>query len=159
MYTGNLDLHSRPSGSTASRWAIIERIYMSNKHQFIFPKIPKYWENFVISILLHLLLPLLPLFFELIQNHYIGEKSLVLAASMYTITIGITSRSRIMFAITIISSVAFAFLYGIAVGNIIPTNYGIYAIIGILFTFVIHCCERYNRHVIDRSPFLQFVQD
>jgi hypothetical protein len=123
------------------------------------PGIPNYWENFWVSILLHLLLPLFPLAIELIQNGIISKNSLVLAASMYTISIGVSSRSRLMFAFTIATSVFYAFLYGIVSGQSTTTIAEPASIIGILATFIVHAGERYNRHVVDRAPFWEFMSN
>ncbi len=123
------------------------------------PGLPSYWENFWVSILLHLLLPLFPLAIELIQNGVISKNSLVLAASMYTISIGVSSRSRLMFAFTIAASVFYAFLYGIVSGQSTTTIAEPASLIGILATFIVHSGERYNRHVVDRAPFWEFMSN
>lgn len=123
------------------------------------PGLPVYWENFGISILLHLLLPLLPLLIELLQNGVVGKTSLVLAASMYTISIGVSSRSRLMFAFTVLASIFYASLYGLVSGQSSTTIAEPASIIGILATFVVHAGERYNRHVADRTPFWEFTSN
>ena len=131
----------------------------TNKKKFKLPGIPNYWENFLVSILLHLLLPLFPLAIEYIQHGLISKNSLVLAASMYTISIGVSSRSRLMFAFTIAASVFYAFLYGIVSGQTPTTIAEPSSFIGIFATFIFHAGERYNRHVVDRAPFWEFMSN
>jgi hypothetical protein len=59
------------------------------------PAIPSEWEEYLSCILLHMLLPLLPVGLEAWQTGHIKEDSLSLAASMYAIAIGVSSRSRL----------------------------------------------------------------
>jgi len=131
------------------------------KKRFRIPGLPYYWENFLASILMILLLPLLPLVIEWVRQGVINEASLALSASMYTISIGVTSRSRLIFAIAIFASVFYAFLYGSATD--IASTYPLFlykaAVWGIIFTFILHTLERYNKHVADRTPFWEFMKD
>jgi len=131
------------------------------KQVFRIPSLPFYWENFLVSILLLLLLPLLPLGIEWIINGSINGASLALSASMYTISIGISSKSRLIFALTIFSSVGYALLYGLTPNTTLDYPVIAYRISswGIILTFILHTLERYNRHVADRTPFWEFMKD
>ena len=84
-----------------------------------------------------------------------------LAASMYAISIGVSSRSRFLFAMNVVLSLLFAFLYGSLLGET-PIEHGIIKTaceLGIFLVFLSHAAERYNRHVADRAPFLEFMSN
>jgi len=125
------------------------------------PGLPYYWENYFVSVIFHLLLPLFPLLIELWQLGKIGNRSIILAASMYTISIGASSRSRLMFGITVAVSLLYAFLYGISIsgGSTSPGFAQTFSETGIIFVFITHALERYNRHVVERRPFWKFAID
>ncbi len=124
------------------------------------PGLPDYWENYFLCVLFHMLLPLLPLALELWQTATISEKSMTLAASMYSIGIGVSSRSKLMFGLTVIASLVFAIAYGIASGQQQPlSGSGTSALWSICAFFILHALERYNRHVVDQLPFLEFMID
>ena len=119
--------------------------------------LPDHWQNYILCIILHMFLPLLPITMEYWLNGIISDKTLTLAASMYTITIGISSRNPLFFGSTIVASIVFAFSYGIVVDHQSTLPYiRIISFIGIVTVFIAHLLERYNRHIIDRSPFLPF---
>ncbi len=82
----------------------------------------------------------------------------MLTASMYAIGIGVASRNVLLFVTTIVAGVCYAIAYGSAAqsaqaaGNV---HIGL-AFLGITAVFVFHSLERYNRHVVERGPFLDF---
>ncbi len=133
----------------------------SNLHRcYKIPSLPVYWENYLLSIVLHLLLPLLPIGMECLLTGKVTERSLTLAASMYSISIGVSSKSRLMFGITIMVSLIFAAIFGyVAKVDSSQNAYGPYAVATIVAVFIVHTAERYNRHVVDRAPFFQFMRD
>ena len=124
------------------------------------PSLPKKWENFFLSILLHLLLPLLPLVLELWETQTVSDQTVTLAASMYTITIGLSSRNIALFGLAIPLSIILAVAFGFAAseGKSL-TGSGVIAIAVIMLVFGLHACERYNRHIADSRPFLRFGND
>ena len=121
------------------------------------PGLPDYWENYFLCMLLHMLLPLLPLGLEFWQKATVGEKSLTLAAAMYTIAVGVSSRSRLIFGLTVSASIIYAVAYGVSSAEETLPASGAVAWCGILAAFLLHGLERYNRHVVDRAPFLEFI--
>lgn len=131
------------------------------------PEIPEHWENYLLCILLHMMLPLLPLFLEYWLTNVVSEKSMTLSAAMYTISIGISSKSKFIFGLTIVSSILFAAAFGIVVGKSpeisqlsgggeILSKSTIISLCGIVIVFFLHLLERFNKHIIDRNPFLEF---
>jgi hypothetical protein len=118
------------------------------------PGIPKYWENFGLCILLHMGLPLLPIIFEYSKTSAISLESITIAASMYSIAIGVSSRSKLFFGITLVICIFFAYAFGaISAGSTSSDTFDHLARLSIGFVFLAHGLERYNIHVIDRTPF------
>lgn len=83
---------------------------------------------------------------------------MTLGAAMYSIGIGVSSRRRAQFGLTFVASLVFAVAFGLSAGEQ-PGLPGIQAVAlwGILGVFLLHAIERYNRHVVDRTPFLEFI--
>jgi hypothetical protein len=123
------------------------------------PGLSNSWQNWLLSVLFHMLLPLLPILLELIFTNAISEQSITLAASMYTIEIGVSSRNRAIFGITIILSIIYAAIFGFVAGAHTVEISKSFSFIGILSVFVMHLLERINRHVIEKEPFLEFMKD
>jgi len=104
-------------------------------------------------------LPFLPLLFEMLfsSSNAVSQKSLILFSAMYALSIGLSSNSKLMFGFTIVISIFFSVAFGVVAGggNSIPNSvtYSYFALFGI---FIIHGIERYNRHVIDQTPFWDF---
>jgi len=123
------------------------------------PNLPTYVENYLLCLLFHMLLPLLPIALELWQTKTVTDKSLTLAASMYSIAIGVSSRSRLLFGGSIIISILFAIDFGITTGQhaSLPGTRSV-VIWGICSVFGFHALERYNRHIVDRMPFWEFTK-
>jgi len=69
----------------------------------------------------------------------------MLFSSMYALSIGILSFSKLLFGITIVASLIFSIAYGVVAGgsNPIP-NTEVFAIISLIGIFAIHALERYN---------------
>jgi hypothetical protein len=122
------------------------------------PNLPIYVENYLLCILFHMLLPLLPVGLELWLTNSVTDTSLTLCASMYAIAIGISSRSRLLFGASIVISILYAIDFGLTVGNhsALPGTRK-FVIWGIIAVFFLHALERYNRHVVDRTPFWEFT--
>lgn len=124
------------------------------------PTIPVHWQNFFLSILFRSLMPLLPILLEFIKNGKVNDASVVLSTSMYIITVGITSTDRLMFGLTIIGSIIFAFLYGTLPNTQqVPSFLINISVIVLVFTFILNSLERYNRHCVDRSPIFEFMSN
>lgn len=119
--------------------------------------IPKSWQTFIASIILHILLPLLPLFLEKVFTQSITPKSLTLASSMYTITIGLSSRSEVLLSVGIFTSLLNASFFGfISVSTNSPPESAItLAWVSMFAIGLMHALERINRHVYEREPFLK----
>jgi len=131
-------------------------------------------SQFIACILLHLLLPLIPLLLEYIVTKNVSTQSLTLIAAIYSISIGRTTKNVAQFAISIVISLIFSACYGITVQSLKTTSstavnpeniineyaaLDFFAISVIVIIFIMHSLERYNKHVLDMVPFLNFKKD
>jgi hypothetical protein len=69
-------------------------------------------QSYLTSIVFHLLAPLIPLIIEYIYTGDVLLRSLTMSSSMYAMLIGITSKSQLMFSVSILISVLLASSYG-----------------------------------------------
>jgi hypothetical protein len=122
------------------------------------PGLSDEWQNLILSIIFVMFLPLLPILLEFLQNHSITEKSLTLAAAMYSIEIGISSRSKLIFGISVAASITFSSFFGFAATNNSLAVTHTWAIIGIGAISLMHLFERVNRHIMDKEPFLESLR-
>lgn len=125
--------------------------------------VSKQMDDYFACILLHLVLPLLPIALELLNSGKVSSNTLTLMASFYAISIGLSSYSRTQFAIGIIVCIIFAFIFGmISQGNKLALSLpmiNVFASGTLLAIFIFHAIERYNRHVIDCEPFWIWFDD
>lgn len=121
------------------------------------------YEDFCTSILMHLLLPLMPLVFELNYTGFISERSLTMTASIYAFSIGVSSRSKATLALCILIGLLNAGNYGLTIidldesNGIINTTFNFLKLSSfwlIVLIFGIHTIERFNRHVSEGEEFM-----
>jgi hypothetical protein len=118
------------------------------------------------------MLPLLPLVLERWITGRIQLNSVTLGASMYVIAIGVSSRNMLILGIGLVWGIVLAVLSGVASEaathasspqgvaahlNILDADNSFwwFSVIGVGSMFLLHSCERYNRHVAERAPFLE----
>lgn len=124
---------------------------------FRLPGIPKHVQEYALCILLHLLLPFLPLLIEYGVQGRVEQKTLLLFLAIYPLAIGVTSQSKLMFGVTVVIGLVFSAFFGLASGGIklsdFTSNTAYFCLAAVV---LIHALERYNRHAADREPFLEF---
>jgi hypothetical protein len=127
--------------------------------------LPYYWENFLLCVLMNLILPLVPLAFEWAFTDGLRFSSLLLAASFFVTSLGVSSFSRLYFGLSFLSGLALAAGYGSVASKQLSTSAfdltqrqvrWTYLVLGVM-TFA-HLVERYMRHVQQRKPFLEFFR-
>ena len=119
--------------------------------------LPDHWEHFLSCLLMHVAAPFLPLALEKFFTDSVEDKSLFLFVAMYAMAIGITSSSRLIYSLTLLVGVAFSALYGsVAKGHALPASTSGVAFVVLGAIVLVHCMERFNRHVVDRAPFWEF---
>ena len=115
----------------------------------------KEMQVFGCVLLLQLHLPLVPLFLELWTNLTVEPRNVVLTASIYVISIGLSSRNILQLSAGIFASIIFAATYGIMLNpNSKPWGAGWIAFCAIEVAIVFHSFERYNRHVVEGEPYI-----
>jgi hypothetical protein len=122
-----------------------------------FPEMPGHWQQFALCLLFHLLVPCIPLGIEWVVLGHVENKTLLLFVAVYPLSIGVSSRSSLMFGITVIVGLVYSIFFGLISGNVLlnPNVYkvGAKCLAGLV---LIHAGERYNRHVVDGESFWEF---
>ncbi len=129
--------------------------------------IPDHWQHYLVCLLFHLTLPLLPIGIEYFTTDYLKTSTLTISAAMYAISIGASSKSILEFGGCIVGSIIFAVMFGI---NSATENFASVeklalwngtkssALTFIVLIFALHAIARYNRHVLYRQPFWEFIK-
>lgn len=130
------------------------------------------WENYLLCVVFHLCVPVIPLFFEWSFTGRIREASLLLVVSCYVVALGVSSVSRLYFGVAMVFGMLFAAIYGnevgrqaVAVPGTVPAGEAQGFLVGAsgwavltLAAFAIaHAVERYGRHVVRKKPYLAFL--
>lgn len=115
-------------------------------------------SEFFTCLIMHMLVPLLPLILETwITKGTPSDSTLAITASMYSVSIGLSSRNKASFSLCFFISILFSMAFGFIInstGTLPLVKFC--SIITILLVFVIHSCERYNKHVVECIPFWNF---
>ena len=114
------------------------------------------WQDFLFCIALHLTLPLLPLGLEHWFTGHIETKSVALTAALYAMAIGLSSRNLAFLGLGIVAGFICSAVFGFLSVQPELAHADTFAYAVILMVFVLHAIERFNRHVTDRVPFLEF---
>ena len=124
------------------------------------PGIPKSCQDYLLSILYHLILPLLPLIIEYWITAEVKESSLMLVASLYSVSIGASSRNRLLFGISILIGILFAVAFGVlSSGTAQLPHCKVFGYVCIISIFCIHALERYNMHIIEGLSYWRFYSN
>jgi hypothetical protein len=124
------------------------------------PGPPDHVQQFGVCLLFHLFVPLLPLLAEAAASGGAPSPStLYLAASAYALSIGVSSRNILSWGLFFVLGLMFAFLFGLSKAPAAAEairDASLFPLAGIVLVFLIHCFERYNRHIVDREQFFSF---
>lgn len=108
-------------------------------------------------MLFHLLFPFVPLAVELVVLGRVEQRSLLLFLALYSLSIGMSSRSQLMFGVTIALGMIYAICFGLATaGAELAEPVRVSGHVALILIVLVHVCERYNRHVVDRIHFWEF---
>jgi len=117
--------------------------------------IPEHFDHFCASLVLVIFFPLLPLLLELVFFSAISLTSLFLSAAIYSVSIGVSSGFKTLFAISIAVSFIFSASFGFAIVTpgkipaIVPTS----AYVAIAFIVLTHSVERWEKHFVNKKKF------
>lgn len=116
--------------------------------------LPKRWQNFLSCSIVYLIIPLCPIIFSLIKNNKVSESDILLSAAMYTITIAISSKERMVFWFGFLAGLVLSFAYGNAANPEESIGNGrLFGVISICLFFSLHLLERYYRHILYNEDF------
>lgn len=126
---------------------------MANKIRGLNPD----WNNFILCIMLHFFIPFLPIFLEYLFTKTVSEQNLIIFISIYSLSMGLSSRNVIIGILCFIVSIFFSAFYGFTSGDNQQNFISIWAGLGILALIIIpHLIERYNRHYIEQEIFFKW---
>lgn len=139
--------------------------------------------DFYVSIIVILILPLMPIFLEVVLKNNCLDTTIIITAALYSVTVFTSSKNFAYVIGSILPALLFSALYARLLfqtdaikfgivdasseiagqGHIIsefdkPHHWSIFVggIIAIIFVAVVHGNERYKRHVLDGEVFAQF---
>lgn len=120
---------------------------------------PNHWQQFLTCLGLHFLLPLLPFGWELIADGQVTPGTLTVGGAVYVLALGASSRNMLLFAIALIFALVYMLLDALLTAkNPFAMTYGARAVWWSMAAVVlIHVGERYNRHVMERTPYWEFI--
>lgn len=134
---------------------------------------PGPWQSFSVAFIFLLVFPLLPLGAELLFTGRVTASSLTLVTSTYAISLAMSSRNVVIWAIGFLIGIGFGVIFGwsmgvgdSAIGPVYRLTDGptadpgwlLWAGAGVAIVFVMHVLERFNRHVMDGEPFPEFMR-
>lgn len=121
------------------------------------PSMPDNWQNFLLSIMFHMFLPLLPLIIELWITNNVKGDSIAIVAALYALSIGVSSRNKVLFGVCIVIGVVFSFAYGVSfINQQALSNLVQYSSVSIFSVFLAHAGERWNIHIVDGEKYWNF---
>ena len=111
-------------------------------------------RDWIISTLLNLVMPLLPLTVEHFARDTVSDLSWVLAASMYALSTGIVSRYVVIFIISMLFSLFYTAMFGVLLVREDVGSLNAPTLIAVIF--LINVSVKFWYHVVERQPFTEF---
>lgn len=114
------------------------------------PYYAKHWQEYILCVLFKLALPLLPLILEAWITGTLSVKSLMISAAIYAISIGNSSRNKLLFGISVMVSIVFSVCFGLVVGggdNKLPPYGEQLAMVTIIVVFFTAAIEMYTTYI------------
>ena len=122
-------------------------------------EVPEYWEQFGSCLIFHFIVPLLPFFVEWMGRGKVSPETLTVGAAVYVMAIGASSRSMFLFALSVLLSIVYSVLFGFVISGNTGVTANAPRIVGwsVLLVVLIHLVERIKRHIVQRTPYLEFI--
>lgn len=121
------------------------------------PDLPEEWQHFLLSLLYVSLLPLIPLVLEFWLKGNLSASSLTLATAIYSVTVGASSKNRLLFGVGILLAIVFSSVFGVVMNATTPpkgTEEACFVVLALLTVFNVF--DRWNRHMADHEKFWDF---
>lgn len=122
--------------------------------------LPRHWQQFGVCLIFHFLVPLAPFGVEEFVTGRVGPETLTIGAGVYVLALGASSRNMVLLAVSVGLGLADSLLFGLLVGRI-PDAATWAPTIGwasIVVMVLLHVLERFNRHVVERTPYWEFAR-
>lgn len=113
--------------------------------------------HWLVSVVLNLALPVLPLLVEFAIAGKISSSNLVLAASMYSITTGVVSKNALVFLLSVMISLFYTAMFGHALSvdsASFSSDYNAVWVLG--FMFVTNTLLKFYYHVVELRAYTDF---
>lgn len=132
------------------------------------------WQWFLVALLFLVAFPLFPIGAEALFAQQVHLSSLALVTSTYAISLAMSSRNLLVWALGLIIGMGFAVMFGWAMGvgdDVIGPAWrhppggtsgspGVWSAgLALATTFLLHIFERFFRHVVDGEPFPEFLKE
>jgi len=125
---------------------------------FRLPGVPKHVQEYLLCILFHLLFPYFPFLVEGIVRGSVEDRTLFLFLAVYPLSIGASSRNRLLFGFAVMICLFYSVFFGLVSGKIeLPALISQIGCVCILAAGLLHAGERYNRHVTEEQSFWKFA--
>jgi len=121
------------------------------------PRPSEEWQHFILSLLYVSLLPLLPLGLELWLKGTLTDQSLTLTTAIYSVTVGASSKDRLLFGVGILFAIVFSSAFGVVLKAPTPpdnTRAACFVVLTILTA--LNVTDRWNRHMVENEKFWDF---
>lgn len=121
------------------------------------PDLPEEWQHFLLSLLYVSILPLIPLVLEFWLKGSLTASSLTLTTAIYSVTVGASSKNRLLFGVGILLAFVFSSVFGVVMNASAPpkgTEQACFVVLALLTVFNVF--DRWNRHMVDREKFWDF---
>ena len=116
-------------------------------------------QEYLNCIGFHFALPWVPVLIQLGTTAAVTAVSLDLFGFLYVLGLGVTSRSKGLFGVSIVVAILYLVMYSMAIGAAAAhaqfVDSLVLPLIVLALMIIVHLAERYNRHVVDRAPFLE----
>lgn len=119
-------------------------------------------NHWLVSVLLNLIIPLIPLVIEYSLTQKLSDSTAVLAASMYSVSTGVVSRLGVIVVTSLGISIFYAAIYGALVFiSIKPELKGVdlgsfNAMLVLVLLLITNIVLKFWQHVIDLRPYSDF---
>lgn len=122
------------------------------------PEIPEEWQHFLLSVLYLSVLPLIPLGLELWLKGSLSETSLTLTTAIYSVTIGASSKNRLLFGVGILLAIIFSSAFGVVLGAAqAPKGTREACLVVLMLLMLFNLIDRWNDHMADGKKFWDFT--
>ncbi|MDG9926158.1 MULTISPECIES: hypothetical protein [unclassified Pseudomonas] len=113
--------------------------------------------NWLVSVAFNLCLPLAPLIVEYAITGGVSDSNMVLAASIYSVTTGVASRSTVIFSLSILMCFFYTAMFGFLIDGQKDDVGNFNALWALCFLLLSNIVLKFKLHVVDLKPYTDFT--